>query len=166
MTDDALATPVAHYLHASSKSRATVSSNPGAPHEDDVWNAIVADLSADPNLSRHILPAPAPPPRPSPEEVLEQEPDHEDLDQTNLEETPEHFVPPDPGPIQLASDAITRFAWAGALGGPTFLMLATIFNWGRFLSGVGVLAGVGGFVVLVARHRDDRDDDFTDGAVV
>ncbi|MDO8731790.1 MAG: hypothetical protein Q7L55_04355 [Actinomycetota bacterium] len=139
-----------------------MSSNPGAPHEDDVWNAIVADLSSDPNLSRHVFPAPSasPAPLPGPEE----EPDP--IDQTNLEETPEHFVPPDPGPIHLASDAVTRFAWAGALGGPTFVMLANIFNWGSFLSGLGVLAGVGGFVVLIARHRDDRDDDFTDGAVV
>ena len=93
--------------------------------------------------------------------VAEDEPADIDSD-----DAPEHFVPPDPGPIHLASDAVTRFAWAGALGGPVFLMLANIFNWGSFLSGIGVLAGVGGFVALIARHRDDRDDDFTDGAVV
>jgi len=139
-----------------------VSPNPGAPHEDDVWNAIVADLSADPSLSRHVFPAPASvqPPVPEPE-AIDEEPDEQDL-----EDSPEHFEAPDPGPIHLPSDAITRFAWAGALGGPAFLMLANIFNWGSFLAGIGVLAGVGGFVALIARHRDDRDDDFTDGAVV
>ncbi|MDP2014303.1 MAG: hypothetical protein Q8L05_08770 [Actinomycetota bacterium] len=139
-----------------------MSTNSGAPHEDAVWNAIVADLSADPNLSRHIYPAPAIP-EPA---AVEPESADQDSDQVNLEDSPDDFVPPDPGPIHLASDAFARFAWAGALGGPAFLMLANIFNWGSFLSGIGVLAGVGGFVALIARHRDDRDDDFTDGAVV
>ena len=127
-----------------------------------MWKAIVADLSADPQLSRHVFPAPttAAPADPQPQAVQEEPEDAE------FDDAPEHFVPPDPGPIHLASDAITRFAWAGALGGPVFLMLANIFNWGSFLSGVGVMAGVGGFVALIARHRDDRDDDFTDGAVV
>ncbi|MDO9486414.1 MAG: hypothetical protein Q7K25_10190 [Actinomycetota bacterium] len=139
-----------------------MSTNPGAPHEDDVWKAIVADLSSDPKLSRHIFP---------PAQVVQppidpQSQAADDPDQVNLDDVPEHFVPPDPGPIHLASDAITRFAWAGALGGPVLLMLANIFNWGGFISGIGVLAGVGGFVTLIARHRDDRDDDFTDGAVV
>lgn len=127
-----------------------------------MWNAIVADLSSDPKLSRHIFPAPTatPPPEVEPSE----EEDEEEV--FDPEDSPEHFIPPDPGPIPLSSDALTRFAWAGALGGPVFLMLANIFNWGSFLAGIGVLAGVGGFVALIARHRDDRDDDFTDGAVV
>ena len=59
-----------------------------------------------------------------------------------------------------------RAAWAGALGGPAVLMLANVLHWGSFIAGLGVAAGVAGFVTLIARHRDDRDDDFTDGAVL
>ena len=76
------------------------------------------------------------------------------------------FEPPDPGPLELPHHPVARFAWAGALGGPTVLLLANVLNWGSFIAGLGVAAGVAGFVTLIARHRDDRDDDFTDGAVV
>jgi len=81
----------------------------------------------------------------------------------------EHFQPPTPPPVSLP-DPITRFAWAGLLGGPLFLVLATMFSldisgWPALL---GLGAFVGGFVTLVARmpdrHPDDLDGD--DGAVV
>lgn len=139
-----------------------MSTDPATPHEDEAWNAIVADLSTDPSLSRHVFPAPAAMQPAEPDPLLDEPLDVDELP----DEGPEDFVAPDPGPIELASDALTRFAWAGALGGPVLLMLANVFDWGRLLAGVGVGASVAGFVVLIARHRDDRDDDFTDGAVV
>jgi len=157
---------VAHYLHARHKQRDPVSTSPGTPHEDDVWNAIVADLSTDPSLSRHVFPAPDPAEPPEPDPLLDELPDFDEIPDEIPNDGPEEFVAPDPGPIELASDALTRFAWAGALGGPVLLMLANVFDWGRLISGVGVGAAVAGFVVLIARHRDDRDDDFTDGAVI
>ncbi len=81
----------------------------------------------------------------------------------------EHFEPPPPPPLPT-TDPITRFAWAGALGGPILLLLAAIA--GIPLAGwVGLLALVGfmaGFVTLVARMKDRPPSDSgpDDGAVV
>jgi hypothetical protein len=81
----------------------------------------------------------------------------------------DHFEPPPPPPIPLP-DTIGRFAWAAVLGGPLFLIVATVFDlegsgWPAFLA---LGAFVGGFVTLVARMKDrpptDLGDD--DGAVV
>ncbi len=83
--------------------------------------------------------------------------------------TEEHFEPPPPPPLPTA-DPSTRFAWAGALGGPLLLLLAALA--GIPLSGwVGLLALVGfmaGFVTLVARMKDRPPSDSgpDDGAVV
>ena len=85
------------------------------------------------------------------------------------DETDEHFQPPTPPPVSLP-DPITRFAWAGLLGGPLFLVLATMFaldvsGWPGL---IGLGAFVGGFVTLVARMPDRPPDDLggDDGAVV
>jgi hypothetical protein len=79
----------------------------------------------------------------------------------------DHFRPPPPPPLPEI-DRISRFAWAGALGGPALLVLAAMA--GLDLEGwVGLLALVSfmaGFVTLVARMKDHRDSDPDDGAVV
>jgi len=81
----------------------------------------------------------------------------------------EHFEPPPPPPLPSV-DAITRFAWAGALGGPLVLLLAalagiSLSGWVGFLALVGFMAG---FVTLVARMKDrpPTDSGPDDGAVV
>lgn len=83
------------------------------------------------------------------------------------EDPTDHYVPPPPPPLP-ESDPITRAAWVGILGGPLFLILATLLGWGPggipgFLA---VMAFVGGFVTLVSRMGDERDHDGDDGAVV
>jgi hypothetical protein len=81
----------------------------------------------------------------------------------------DHFQPPTPPPVPLP-DTISRAAWAAVLGGPLFLIIATIFDfdiagWPGLL---GVGAFVGGFVTLVARMPDRPPNDLggDDGAVV
>jgi hypothetical protein len=81
----------------------------------------------------------------------------------------DHFEPPPPPPLPRV-DAITRLAWAGALGGPAALVLAAIAGvplsgWVGFLA---VVAFVAGFVTLVARmkERPPTDSGPDDGAVV
>lgn len=86
-----------------------------------------------------------------------------------LEDEPDRFVPPDPGPLPRG-DLTTRLAWAGVAGGPVFLLLAALFwrELPQMLLMAAVVAFVGGFVTLVLRMPRDRsssgDDD--DGAVV
>ena len=80
-----------------------------------------------------------------------------------------HYEPPTPPPVGRG-DTISRFAWAGALGGPALLFFATAT--GIDLAGwVGVgalLAFMAGFVTLVARMKDrpPTDSGPDDGAVV
>jgi hypothetical protein len=85
------------------------------------------------------------------------------------EEPEDHFQPPTPPPIPLP-DTISRAAWAALLGGPLFLIIATIFDldvsgWAGLLA---LGAFVGGFVTLVARMEDRPPNDLggDDGAVV
>ena len=81
----------------------------------------------------------------------------------------DHFQPPTPPPLPLP-DTISRAAWAALLGGPLFLIIATIFRldvsgWAGLLA---LGAFVGGFVTLVARMEDRPPNDLggDDGAVV
>jgi hypothetical protein len=81
----------------------------------------------------------------------------------------DHFEPPLPPPVTLP-DTVSRLAWAGFLGGPLFLLLATaadldIAGWPGLL---GLGAFMAGFVTLVARMPDRSPDDLggDDGAVV
>jgi len=89
--------------------------------------------------------------------------------QVAREDAEDHFQPPTPPPIPLP-DTISRAAWAALLGGPLFLILATIFDldvsgWAGLLA---LGAFVGGFVTLVARMDDRPPNDLggDDGAVV
>jgi len=83
-------------------------------------------------------------------------------------EQPETFEPPTPEPLP-SLDWPARAAWLGALGGPGYLMSATILNWQTptWIAVSCAFAGLCGFGYLVSRlkpHRDDDDDNF--GAVV
>ena len=79
----------------------------------------------------------------------------------------EHYVPPPPPPIPRG-DAVSRAAWAGALGGPGLLMVAAIVGFGlpSWLVGLCVAGFVGGFATLVLRLRGHDPYDPDDGAVV
>ncbi len=123
------------------------------PEQDSAWEAIVADLSGDMrmeigDLNRQI----------APEEI---DPFIEEL----LSEG--RFEPPEPPPIPLP-DTIGRFAWAGAIGGPIFLVLIYILGLGSFLTTLALVASIAGFITLVARKREREvsDGERDDGAVV
>ena len=156
---------MAHYRHGREVRQSSVSTNSGEPDEKAAWEAIVADLSQDPNLVRHtFITPPAAPPTSTPDPL---EPDADDaFIDALLDEGHESFEPPDPGPLELPKHPIARFAWAGALGGPVLLILANVLSWGKFISGVAIAAAAIGFVTLIARHSDEREDDGNDGAVV
>jgi len=92
-----------------------------------------------------------------------------DLPARREEEQPEVFEPPTPEPLP-SLDWPAKAAWLGALGGPGYLMAATIMNWQTptWIAAGCALAGLCGFGYLVSRlkpHRDDDDDD-NFGAVV
>ena len=123
------------------------------PEQDRAWEAIVADLSGDMrmeigDLNRQI----------APEEI---DPFIEEL----LSEG--RFEPPEPPPIPLP-DTIGRFAWAGAIGGPIFLVLIYVLGLGSSLTTLALVASIAGFITLVARKREREvsDGERDDGAVV
>ncbi len=123
------------------------------PEQDSAWEAIVAYLSGDMrmeigDLNRQIAPEE---PDPFIEELLSEG----------------KFEPPEPPPIPLP-DTIGRFAWAGAIGGPLFLVLVYVLGLGSFLTTLALVASVAGFITLVARKREREvsDGERDDGAVV
>lgn len=89
-------------------------------------------------------------------------------EQAPAREAEHHFVPPEPPPLPRPATP-TAVAWAGLLGGPTLLLLATVLGWElpTMLTGACVVGFVGGLVWLVA-HLDDgsRRDGWDDGAQV
>src|SRR5690606_40973657 len=68
------------------------------------------------------------------------------------------FVPPEPPPLP-ETDATTKFAWLGVLGGPLLLIFAILFQqeltW--WMTTLGIGGFLGGFATLVARMRDGSD---------
>jgi hypothetical protein len=84
----------------------------------------------------------------------------------------EGFVPPTPPPLELGM--ATKAAWLLGLGGPLYLVLATVLHWDtpQWASLMCILAGIAGFGYLVSRLKDRPDDDDDDpddptfGAVV
>jgi hypothetical protein len=81
---------------------------------------------------------------------------------------PEGYVPPEPPPLPRG-DALGWLAWMAVLGGPLFLVFASLWwtDVGRFWILVAVLAFIAGFAAIVARLPDHRSDDGPDdGAVV
>jgi hypothetical protein len=79
----------------------------------------------------------------------------------------EKYVPEPLPPPKL--DPLAKFAWAGLIGGPAYLLIGVLVGW--TISGIAAFAAIGvfiaGFVILVIRLGDGskRDDD-DDGAVV
>lgn len=119
------------------------------------WDAIVADLSGQIDLGPHFRSDP------TPQELL---PPHDYID----EYFDEGYEPPEAPPLQVPTDAIARFAWAGALGGPLVMLLGYLLGLGGVISTAGLLATIGGFAFLISR-RDKHippGEDFGDGAVV
>jgi len=126
------------------------SDGPGAtqpPDEDQRWAEIVADLRRDPALR-----SPMPPPR-TLDPVID-----ELLDDGS-------FVPDEPPPLRLPRTRLARFGWTAAIGGPVLALLSRVVSLPTAITGIGVLIGIAGFVVLVAGLPDRRSDD-GDGAVV
>jgi hypothetical protein len=82
----------------------------------------------------------------------------------------EHYVPPPPPPLPNLSPA-AKGAWLGLIGGPVYLVVATLAGWS--ISGLWLFFAIGafiaGFTVLIL-HLGDRDSgpdsDDEDGAVV
>jgi hypothetical protein len=151
---------------------------------DAAFDAIVAglELDTDPDLG-----ADADPDRPDPgkpasargpgsfEELRAWVDIHPDLLADEPEEPEpapddddEHFVPPPPPPVPRG-DAVTRWAWAAAVGAPLVFVLLAVLS--VDLTGVlGVVlvgAFAAGFVTLVLRMKDGpRADDRPDGGAV
>jgi len=101
--------------------------------------------------------------RPDPRLIVPGEPVQE-LDEP---QEGERYVPPEPPPLPRG-DLVSRLAWAGVLGGPLLLLLATVF-WPampQWLLLASLAAFVGGFVTLVSRMPARPPEDPDDGAVV
>lgn len=84
-----------------------------------------------------------------------------------LADTPddESFTPPAPPPMPRPRDRFDAFAWAGVLGGPLAIILAFVLGLGGWVAAAGFAAFTAGFVTLIARTSDRREDG-DDGAVV
>jgi hypothetical protein len=114
------------------------------PYDEDAWERIVAELG------EQMPPAAAlDPPPPVPEEPQDR------------------FEPPEPPPLPHL-DLVSRFAWAGTLGGPLLLFAGVLLPGvvGPGVVALGVVAFVAGFLTLVLRHPNEPEDGWDDGSVV
>lgn len=98
------------------------------------------------------VPPSAPPAGPRDYELLD------DLDD-------EGFSPPPPPPMPRPRDRFDAFAWIGLIGGPLAIIAAFVLGTGGWLAAAGFAAFTAGFVTLIARSPDRRDEG-DDGAVV
>lgn len=132
--------------------------------EDVAWAGIVADFDRVPAdaVPRWPVSEDVEPGTPAPPEVSRVPPPVPRSDE-------DHFEPPPPPPLPTF-DTVSRFAWAGALGGPAVLLLATLAGIpvAGWVGGLAVAAFMAGFVTLVARMKDAPPTDTgpDDGAVV
>jgi hypothetical protein len=126
----------------------------------DPWDAIVADLSGQLNLGDLE------------DQVAQQSNPGSTAEQSDamIDEllSEGSFEPPEPPPLPIPADVISRASWAGLLGGPVIVIAGSMFGLGSGVVGFGLVAFVGGFIGLVARMKDRHDhlDDGNDGAVV
>ncbi|QTZ91517.1 hypothetical protein [Streptomyces auratus] len=71
-----------------------------------------------------------------------------------------HFTPPEPPPLPQA-DVTAKFAWIAVLGGPLLLVAMVLLQqpvtWWITVLGIGGF--LGGFATLVARMKNDDEDD-------
>lgn len=114
------------------------------PYDEDAWEQIVAELGEQMPPETALDPPPAPP-----------------------EEPHDRFEPPEPPPLP-ALDLVSRFAWAGTLGGPLLLFAGVLLPGvvGPGVVALGVVAFVAGFLTLVLRHPNEPEDGWDDGSVV
>lgn len=126
--------------------------------DQEAWDAIVADLSGELALG----------PTPVPAEPAEMKPEPEQLDFFDALDVIDAFVPPEPPPLRLPADRFVRAGWAGVIGGPIVIMANRWMHLGSFITMLGGLAFLAGFATIIARMRDERDEDHdaTGGAVV
>jgi hypothetical protein len=83
------------------------------------------------------------------------------------DEDEDTYVPPPPEPLPQL-DPVTKGAWAGLLGGPGYLLAATLVGWkvSDWAALLAIVAFIGGFATLVLRMGDKPRDDDDDGAVI
>ncbi|MFF8789697.1 hypothetical protein [Streptomyces sp. NPDC015125] len=79
----------------------------------------------------------------------------------DFDETDEgHFTPPEPPPLPQA-DVTAKFAWLAVIGGPMLLVAMVLLQqpvtWWITVLGIGGF--LGGFATLVARMKNDDEDD-------
>ncbi|MEX2973280.1 hypothetical protein [Streptomyces sp. C184] len=71
-----------------------------------------------------------------------------------------HFTPPEPPPLPQA-DVTAKFAWIAVIGGPLLLVAMVLLQqpvtWWITVLGIGGF--LGGFATLVARMKNDDEDD-------
>jgi hypothetical protein len=88
---------------------------------------------------------------------------------TPAEETEDEKYVPVPLPPPAKMDPLAKFAWAGLIGGPAYLLIGVLVGWSisGFAAFAAIAVFIAGFVILVIRLGDGskRDDD-DDGAVV
>jgi hypothetical protein len=77
----------------------------------------------------------------------------------------EGFTPPPPPPMPRPRDRFDALAWIGVIGGPLAIILAFVLGTSGWLAAAGFVAFTAGFVTLVARSSDRRDEG-DNGAVV
>lgn len=132
-------------------------------HEQRAWDAIVADLSGQIDLGPEFPadPVVAQAPEPTVDIPLLPEP----IEPEAYDDDDEGFEPLPPPPIPRPADAIARFSWAAVITGPILVLLSTFLELDRWMANLGVVLTVGGFVALVWRMKEERDDD-DDGAVL
>lgn len=114
------------------------------------WDAIVADLSGQVDLGPQFRPDPP---------VVEDRPHPDDvwLD--------EGYEPPEPPAIPRPHHPAAKAAWAGVIGGPIVFLLIRVLGWEAWLGWIAGAATIAGFVTLIARLPDHREDE-GDGAIV
>lgn len=131
---------------------------------DAAWEEIVSGFhTAEPpprpgtggsGLSQRLVREHTQPPAPGPR-------DYSVLDDPD----DEGFTPPPPPPIPRPRDRFDALAWIGLIGGPVAIILAFVLGTGGWLAAAGFAGFTAGFIVLVARGSDRRDEG-DDGAVV
>ncbi|WP_455355511.1 hypothetical protein [Streptomyces sp. SYSU K217416] len=121
--------------------------------------------AADKPLGSSVVFAPGVGPGAGPRDHELAEPVDDDLDESDEG----HFVPPEPPPLP-AADTTSKFAWLAVVGGPLLLLLAVLLGWPMtwWLTTLGIGGFLGGFATLIARMRqdDEENDDPGRGAVV
>jgi hypothetical protein len=83
------------------------------------------------------------------------------------EDEDDRYRPPPPAPLPKL-DSMGKAAWAGLLGGPGYLLAATLLGWqvSDWSALLAIVAFVAGFAILVLRLGDKPRDDDDNGAVV